>query len=88
MEGDVFYDWRSMPGEQLRCIFEGWDRGNDYHDALMKKSASLLVGKTALDIGCGLAHLYEALRSRFIERYVGVDNNPLILRMAREIPQA
>lgn len=83
MEGDVFYDWRDMPGEQLRSIFGGWDKGDDYHDGLMEKCASLQVGKTALDIGCGLAHLYEALKGR-IERYVGVDNNPRILRMVRE----
>lgn len=80
---DVFYDWNNLPYEQLKRMFDGWDRGNDYHEALMEKSASLLVGKTALDVGCGLVHLYEALKNR-VERYVGVDNNPLILRMARE----
>ncbi len=43
----------------------------------------LLKGKTALDVGCGLGHLYYALKGK-VTTYVGVDASSHMLEKARE----
>ena len=48
---------------------------------------TLLKGNTVLDVGCGLGHLYYALKGK--ATYVGVDASPHMLQKAREyFPEA
>ncbi|MBU6997879.1 MAG: class I SAM-dependent methyltransferase [Theionarchaea archaeon] len=54
----------------------------------MKIPVSLLKGETVLDVGCGLGHLYHALKGQ-ITQYVGVDASPFMLEKARKFfPEA
>jgi SAM-dependent methyltransferase len=54
----------------------------------MEIPVSLLKGDTVLDVGCGLGHLYYALKGK-VTQYVGVDASPFMLKKAREFfPEA
>lgn len=54
------------------------------HDLLMKKSASLVVGDSMLDVGCGLGHLYEYVTKLKPDiEYLGLDQSADILERAR-----
>ena len=83
MNPDKFYDYRRFDDDRLEGIMTGWDglRGN--HGLVIKLCADLLVGDTALDVGCGLCHLYEAFKSR-VACYVGVDLDIRVLEWARK----
>lgn len=86
MDGsDVLYDYSTFSPDRVKGIFEGWDGLGGYHGLLIKRCASLFVGKTVLDVGCGLAHLYEELMTRRGKptHYCGVDVHPKVLQMAR-----
>lgn len=48
----------------------------------MEIPVKLLKGETVLDIGCGLGHLYYALKGK-VKKYVGVDASPHMLEKAR-----
>jgi len=52
------------------------------HDLLMKKAASLIVGDSVLDVGCGLGHLYGHITKLDIE-YLGLDQSADMLKRAR-----
>jgi len=80
---DDLYDYSSFTQERLEATLKGWNGLGGYHGLLLKKCAELLMGKTILDVGCGLCHLYELLRDK-IDRYVGVDNNVSILTMTKK----
>lgn len=83
----MFYDYSNFDHERLREILVGWDGLGGYHGLLIKKCVTLRLGKTVLDVGCGLCHLYEGFNHTFKgfpEKYVGVDNNSFILKLARE----
>ena len=84
---DVFYDYDAFDPERVKTIFTSWDNMEGYHGLLIKKCANLAMGKTFLDVGCGLCHLYEALKThprKKVDRYVGVDIHPQILSMAQK----
>jgi 2-polyprenyl-3-methyl-5-hydroxy-6-metoxy-1,4-benzoquinol methylase len=50
--------------------------------------ADLLKGTAVLDVGCGLGHLYYALKGK-VKTYVGVDASSQMLEKAREyFPEA
>jgi len=51
------------------------------HDILMKKAASLIVGNSVLDVGCGLGHFYGRLDPDI--EYLGLDQSPDMLKRAR-----
>lgn len=54
------------------------------HDLLMKKAASLIVGNSVLDVGCGLGHLYEHVtRLNPSIEYLGLDQSADMLKRAR-----
>ncbi len=80
---DTFYDYRKFEDERLRGIMTGWDGLGGNHGSVVKFCAELLEGETVLDVGFGLCHLYEALKSR-VSRYVGVDIDERALRWAKE----
>jgi len=61
----------------------GWDGLIDNHGRVVKFCAELLEGESVLDVGCGLCHLYEALKGR-VSKYVGVDIDERALGWARE----
>lgn len=47
-----------------------------------------LKGKTALDVGCGLGHLYYALKGK-VTKYLGIDASSHMVEKAREyFPEA
>ena len=73
--------------ERLRDILVGWDGLGGYHGLLIKKCVTLRQGKTVLDVGCGLCHLFEGFKKSYRgspTKYIGVDNNSFILGLARE----
>lgn len=87
---DSFYDCTGLSLERLRNTFGKWDMElvdesglRHYHAIQIRQCASLLMGKTVLDVGCGECHLYDLLKEK-IERYVGVDIDPRIVEMALE----
>lgn len=54
------------------------------HKARMKLAASLVEGKSLLDVGCGLGHLYPLVKNK-VENYLGVDNSIAMVDMARKL---
>ncbi len=87
---DSFYDCTGLSLERLRNTFSKWDNElvdesglRHYHAIQIMQCASLLMGETVLDIGCGECHLYDLLKEK-IKRYVGVDIDTRIVKMARE----
>ena len=51
------------------------------HRRRMELAASLIVGNSVLDIGCGIGHLLHFVKSNV--EYVGADTSPEMLRVAR-----
>lgn len=82
-EPDDFYDYRKFGDERLKQIMVNWDGFRGNHGATIKFCASLLVGDSILDVGCGLCHLYKTLENRVAE-YVGVDVDKRVLEWARQ----
>ena len=87
---DTFYDCAGLSEERLRNTFGKWDNElidesglRHYHATQLRQCASLLMGETVLDVGCGECHLYDLLKEE-IKRYVGVDIDPRIVEMALE----
>ena len=61
-------------------LWEGLDR--------MEIPVTLLRGESALDVGCGIGHLYFALRDK-VTTYMGIDASTHMLEKAREyFPEA
>ncbi len=49
---------------------------------------SLITGKTVLDVGCGLGHLYALLRNRNLT-YKGIDSSPIFIQGCKKFfPEA
>lgn len=54
------------------------------HDLLMRKAASLVVGDSVLEVGCGLGHFYEcATKLNPDIEYLGLDQSADMLKKAR-----
>jgi trans-aconitate methyltransferase len=54
----------------------------------MEIPVALLKGESALDVGCGLGHLYYALKGK-VTTYMGIDASTHMLEKAREyFPEA
>jgi SAM-dependent methyltransferase len=84
---DSFYDYRTFEDTRLEGIMKGWDGLGGYHGLLVTTMAKLFINETALDVGCGLCHLYQVLKTftyPAVQRYVGVDMDDRVLKMARE----
>lgn len=67
--------WR---GNTVKALEKRWESDHDF----MSKVASLVIGKSLLDIGCGLGHLYEHIKRDIT--YLGVDQSSEMLTRARE----
>ena len=83
---DDFYDYLDFDSERLFDVLTSWDGLGGYHGLLMKRMVkSIPEDKTILDVGCGLCHLYEALKEakKPLREYVGVDVDPRIYEWAR-----
>jgi len=80
---DSLYDYQKFEEERLKGIFYGWDEFRGNHGAVMRKCAEIHKGKTVLDVGCGLCHLYELIKED-VEEYVGVDIDQRLIEWARE----
>lgn len=80
---DTFYDYRDFKDERAINIFTAWDNYGGNHGVVLKTCAELLVGDTALDVGCGLCHLYPLLETE-VDEYVGVDIDERAVEIARE----
>ena len=78
--------------ERVKFYIETWGPPNapkkwQDHDR-MEIPVTLLKGETVLDVGCGLGHLYYALKGKVTE-YLGIDSSPHMLEKAREyFPEA
>jgi len=81
---DRFYDYSSFSDDRLKKIVFGWNGLGGYHGLLIKKIGELIPSKVSvLDVGCGLCHLYEAIKDK-VGLYVGVDKDPRIIKWAKE----
>ncbi len=80
---DRFYDYSRFDDERLKDIMTSWDGLTGNHGLVVKFCAGLLKGESVLDVGCGLCHLYEALKGR-ISKYVGIDIDERALKWSRE----
>jgi len=66
---------------------KGWDGLSGYHGLLVRLMARLSIKNTVLDVGCGLGHLYEVLKthtSPLLTRYVGVDIDDRVLSWVKQ----
>lgn len=54
----------------------------DTHLLLVKKTSELIEGKSVLDIGCGLGHLYYFAHRRY--DYLGIDTSEAMLLQAKK----
>jgi len=80
---DTFYDYARFDDQKVIEIMSGWDGLGGYHGLLVAKMGMLTMGDSLLDVGCGLAHLYEAInriRNTPIPKYVGVDIDERVLK--------
>jgi len=68
-------------GKNVVELEQAWDRKPE-HDVLMRTAASLVVGKSVLDVGCGVGHLIEYLPGDI--KYLGVDQSADMIARARE----
>ncbi|GAH21686.1 unnamed protein product [marine sediment metagenome] len=68
--------WR---GKRVLDLERGWD-GRAQQKAKMRLVASLVVGKSVLDIGCGTGDLYPYLKG---VKYLGVDQSEDMLKRAK-----
>jgi len=83
---DRFYDYITFGDERLKSIMTSWDGLTGYHGLQVKACADRLEGKSVLDMGCGLGHLYEYLTSvakKEIE-YVGIDIDERVVEWAKK----
>ena len=79
---DRFYDYHGFDTERLWNIMSAWDGLGGYHGALIKKIASMIHPReSVLDVGCGLGHLYEAVKDK-VRYYHGVDHDQRIVEWA------
>jgi len=69
--------------ERLYKILGGWNGLTGIHGLVVKYCGNLLMGNTALDVGCGGCHLYDLLQPK-VSRYVGVDYDKRILEWAQQ----
>lgn len=74
--------WSEAEADNLEKAWGPPMRGKGRHQVLVEKVASLIRGKSVLDVGCGLGHLYGAIKND-VERYLGVDSSPAMVRGAR-----
>ena len=83
--GDKFYTYDRFDDKRVKEIFTGWDGLSGYHGLQVAKCASLLMGNSVLDVGCGICHLYEMLKlNNYTGSYTGTDIEPRVLKLARE----
>jgi SAM-dependent methyltransferase len=86
-EKDTFYDYSNFEDSRLEGIMKGWDGLEGYHGLLVRLMARLSIKNTVLDVGCGLGHLYEVLKTHVsppLTRYVGVDTDDRVLSWVRQ----
>jgi len=84
---DTFYDYSNFEDARLESTMKGWDGLGGYHGLQVRTMARLFINETALDVGCGLGHLYQVLKTftyPAVKRYVGVDIDERVLKMAKE----
>lgn len=70
-------------GKKIHKLEKRWDAMHE-HDVLMKKTASLLVGRSVLDVCCGIGHFYEYVKKLDNINYIGVDQSGDMLARARK----
>ena len=81
---DRLYDYTSFSDDRLKNILTSWDGLGGYHGLLIKKVSELIPPESSiLDVGCGLCHLFEALKSKNV-RYTGLEYDTRIVEWARE----
>lgn len=80
--------WEVWDEEEAANLERAWgspEGGKGRHQALIERVVGLIKGKSVLDVGCGLGHLYGALiyaKELDIETYVGVDSSPAMVEKA------
>src|SRR3990167_5210527 len=67
-------------GDPRLCIKEMNPESGKKHWRLVKKIHSLVEGKSVLDVGCCLGHLFILLKD---VDYLGIDSSKAMLRKAR-----
>lgn len=84
-EWEVWQEWRAGDlanswGDPKKCAQGEVPIKGKEHWRLIKKAASLVEGKSILDVGCGFGHLFSFFRDR---DYLGVDTSEHMLKRAR-----
>lgn len=80
--------WEIWDKEEVNNIERAWgspEGGKGRHQALIERVVGLIKGKSVLDVGCGLGHIYGALKHAKkvdIETYFGIDSSPAMVEKA------
>jgi 2-polyprenyl-3-methyl-5-hydroxy-6-metoxy-1,4-benzoquinol methylase len=72
--------WDEDMADQLERVWESPAKGRR-HQALVEAVSKLILGKSVLDVGCGMGHLYRAIKDE-VETYLGVDSSPAMIKKA------
>lgn len=75
--------WDENTAKELEQAWGPPTKGkNTRHQQLVKTVSKLILGKSVLDVGCGLGHLYGVIRGK-VGIYLGVDSSPVMIRRAQ-----
>lgn len=80
------HEWEVWNKERARRYQHKYGTPSDpqeYEKKRMLVGSSLVEGKSVLDVGCGMGHLYPWIKDN-IDVYVGVDTSEAMLEKARQ----
>lgn len=80
---DEWKAWDAARAERYIQLFGPSHHPKAQHKDRVMHAASAFVGQSALDVGCGIGHLYGQLKTR-AKQYVGVDGSADMLQRARQ----
>lgn len=80
---------RVWTAKKVRALEKRYGTMHQHH-VLMQTAATMVVGSTVLDVGCGLGHFYEYVKAQHPSiSYVGADQSgPMLQRAHLRYPHA